>query len=81
MEPTQTPTQTPPTPTETPPAPSPNPDPAAPSPTPAAGAQPPASGTVPTNQAASGGKSNMKLYAGVGVVVLLVLIYFLFMRG
>jgi len=83
MNPTETPTQAPPTPTptETPPAagPAPTPDPMAPAAPPAGTATPPTN-PVATNQAASGGNSKMMLWAAVGVLVLLVLIYFLFLK-
>jgi hypothetical protein len=81
MNPTQTPTQAPPQPTQTPPEPGPAPAP------PAGPATPPAGDQPPTATAASGvgqkpaGGNKMTLWIGVAVViVLLIVIYFLFVK-
>lgn len=75
MNPTETPTQTPPAPT-----PAPTPEPPTPAPEPPASSPPPA-GQAPTNPVASssadsGGKNKM-VYIVAGVLVLAIVIYFL----
>jgi hypothetical protein len=75
MEPT---TQTPPpAPTETPPAASPAPAPGTPATPPAV--TPPA-GAAPASAPAAGGKSKMLLWAVLGLVVLVILAYFLVIK-
>jgi uncharacterized membrane protein len=77
MNPTETPTQTPPAPaTPEPASPAPAADSPAVPPAPAAD-QPPLAPLPPAAPAGAGGKNKMMLYGAIGLVVLVVIIYFL----
>jgi hypothetical protein len=78
MNPTETPTQPAPAPPAATEPPQPAPEPPAVSPAPAAPAAP---ATPPNQPATAAGKKKMWMYAVVGVVVLLAVIYFMFIKS